>query len=291
MKVLITGGSGHVGGVIQRHLASMGWEMLDVSRSGTTRADISAPDFPERVFATVKQCDAIVHCAASLAKGLTDISISQVNGVGTQQVIGAAGLTGARCLVYISSVPVIGHPEHLPVTEEHPTAPLTAYHASKLFGEHLVRLAQTSALRTISLRITSPIGPGTPPGRIFSEFVRRAGTGEPLILAGRGGRRQNYVDVRDVAEAVAQCIPSGASGVFNIAGAAAVSNLELAQRCIKELKSDSVVSFSGVIDPEENLAWEVSIEKARRSFSYEPAHSLEDSIQALASAHESGHNQ
>jgi UDP-glucose 4-epimerase len=254
--------------------------VIDVSRSGTIRADLSSPDFAERVAGTVKQCDAIVHCAASLAKGLTDLSISQVYCIGTQQVIRIATLTGALRLVYISSVPVVGRPQYLPVDEEHPTVPLTAYHASKLFGEHLVRIAHGPALKTASLRITSPVGPGTPPGRIFSEFVRRARGGERLILAGQGGRRQNYVDVRDVAQSVVQCLQSEASGVFNVAGAAAISNLDLARRCIKVLKSDSEVHFSGVSDPEENLAWEVSIEKARQSFGYEPAHPLEDSIQA-----------
>jgi len=280
MKVLITGGAGHVGGAIHHHLVSRGWEVIDVSRSGTIRADLSSPDFAERVAGRVKQCDAIVHCAASLAKGLTDLSISQVNCLGTQQVIRVATLTGAARLVYISSVPVVGHPQHLPVDEEHPTVPLTAYHASKLFGEHLIRLAHGPALITASLRITSPVGPGTPPGRIFSEFVRRARGGEQLILAGQGGRRQNYVDVRDVAKSVGQCLQSEVSGVFNVAGAAAISNLDLARRCIQALNSNSEVHFSGVSDPEENLAWEVSIEKARQSFGYGPAHSLEDSIMA-----------
>ena len=280
MKIIITGGTGHVGGAIHRHLTSLGWEVIDVSRSGMIRADISSPDFADCVAGTVKQCDAIVHCAASLVKGLTDLSISQVNCIGMQQVIRMATLTGALRLVYISSVPVVGRPQHLPVDEEHATVPLTAYHASKLFGEHLVRIAHGPALKTASLRITSPVGPGTPPGRIFSEFVRRARAGEQLILAGQGGRRQNYVDVRDVAQSVVQCLKSEASGVFNVAGAAAISNLELARRCIKALNSNSAVHFSGASDPEENLAWEVSIEKARQSFGYKPAYSLEDSIRA-----------
>jgi len=289
MNVIVTGGAGHVGGAIRRHLATLGWQTTDISRSGTIRADLTAPDFAQRVAGAVPQCDAIVHCAASMAKDLTDGAISQVNGAGTQAVIRAAALTGARCLVYLSSVPVIGQPHHLPVDEEHPTSPLTAYHASKLFGEHLVRLAAGPALRTATLRLTSPIGPGTLPGRIFSEFVGRARRGDPLILAGRGGRRQNYVDVRDIAQAVAQCLRSEAAGIFNVAGTDAVSNLELARRCILKLGSSSQVSFSGTTDLDEHTSWDVSIEKARRAFGYQPVHSLEDSIQAFA--HESSHPQ
>jgi len=270
-----------------QHLGSLGCETVDVSRSGTVRADLASPDFAERVAAAVEKCDAIVHCAASMAKGLTDLALSHANCAGTQQVIRLASLLGAQRLVYISSVPVIGRPGQLPVTEKHPTSPPTAYHASKLFGEHIVRLAGGAGITTASLRLTSPVGPGTPPGRIFSEFAARARRGETLLLAGRGGRRQNYVDIRDIARAVGQCVNSEASGVFNIAGENSCSNLELAERCIQALASSSLITFSGAADPDESLAWEVSIEKARESFGYRPACSIEDSIHAFDSAHES----
>jgi nucleoside-diphosphate-sugar epimerase len=134
----------------------------------------------------------------------------------------------------------------------------------------------------VSLRISSPVGPETPRGRIFSEFVHKAVHGEPLVLAGTGGRRQNYVDVRDVAAAVAQCVKSDVQGVFNVAGAASVSNLELAESCIRTLSSTSTFSFSGAPDAEENVRWDVSIERARAAFGYVPACSIEDSILAAA---------
>lgn len=290
MKVVLTGGTGHVGSVIRQHLSSLGWETIDVSRSGLIQADLASPDFAERVAAAVETCDAIVHCAASMAKGLTDRAIAQVNAAGTQEVIHLAALTKAESLVYISSVPVIGHPRHLPIDEEHPANPLTAYHASKLFGEHMVRLAASPSLRTASLRLTSPIGPGTPPGRIFSEFASRARRGEPLVLAGQGGRRQNYVDVRDIARAVGQCLQSQAAGIFNVAGTAAVTNLNLARCCIQTLGSASPIVFSGASDQEENTTWEVSIEKARQTFGYQPVHSLEDSIHSFIFSHASGHH-
>ena len=44
-----------------------------------------------------------------------------------------------------------------------------------------------------------------PDKRIFL-FVKQAQAGQPLQFAGQGSRRQNYVDVRDVATAVEQCL-------------------------------------------------------------------------------------
>jgi nucleoside-diphosphate-sugar epimerase len=229
-------------------------------------------------------CDVLVHCAALISKSLTDRAVSLVNAAGTQQVIEAAGLLGARTLIYISSVPIIGKPTHLPVDEDHPVNPPTAYHAAKLYGEHLMGLARTTSLRTVSLRITSPVGRGTPRGRIFSEFVHRASLGEPLMLAGRGERRQNYVDVRDVAAAVFQSANSEADGMFLVAGESSVSNLELAQSCISTLRSTSQIVFSDTPDEEEDVRWDISTRRAHEAFGYTASHGIEDSIAAAASS-------
>ena len=291
MKVLITGGSGHLGGAVRHRLEIDGADVVSVSRTGEVRADLAGPDFAEKTADSVVKCDVIVHCAAAISKSLTDRDISLVNCAGTQEIIRAAGLLGVKRMIYISSLPVIGAPVWLPVDEEHPVNPPTAYHAAKFFGEHLMRLACNSSLSTASLRITSPVGPGTPRGRIFSEFVWKARMGEPLVLAGAGGRRQNYVDVRDVAAAVALCIRSNARGVYNVAGASSVSNLELARACVLTLGSSSAISFSGAPDAEENVAWDVSIAKARAAFGYDPACTLADSISSAAASYESGVHQ
>ena len=288
MKILVTGGGGHVGGAIKARLESDGFEVVSVSRTGNVQADISAPMFAEKMAALLGKCDVIVHCAALTTKSVTDRELSMVNGAGTQEVIRTARLLGATRLIFISSVPVIGLPRQLPIDENHPLNPLTAYHASKLFGEHLIRIASSPSLSTASLRITSPVGPNTPRGRIFSEFVYRARIGEPLVLAGCGLRRQNYVDVRDIAAAVGLCIQVDAEGVFNVAAASSVSNLELASSCIETLRSPSVVTFSGAGDPDENVVWEVSIQHARNALGYNPSCSLTNSITAAARSFESG---
>lgn len=282
MRVLITGGTGLIGSAIRRHLIGLNWQTVTVSRTGEIQAALENSDFVDRVVSSVNRCDVIIHCAASMKKGIHDFELSLVNGLGTQHIIAVAVRTQARHLVYLSSLPVIGRPCQTPVDEQHPTNPLTAYHASKLYGEHLVGLASSASLQTVSFRLSSPVGPGTPPGRIFSEFVMRARRHEPLVLAGHGRRRQDYVDVRDIAAAVAQSVSIGASGVFNIAAGKSVSNLQLANRCVGVLKSRSVISFSGIPDPDEDVDWEISIDKAHRSFGYKPAYDLDDSIQACA---------
>jgi nucleoside-diphosphate-sugar epimerase len=282
VRIAITGVSGFVGGAIAGHLAHLGHQVIGVSRTGSVAADLTALDFADQVAAATPPCEAIVHCGASLEKDYLSQSMLLCNAVGTQSVLRLASLWKCKMLFYMSSVPVIGIPRIVPIDEEHPTAPTTGYHTAKLLGEQLVTLAGSATLRTLSYRLSAPIGPRMPQNRILFTFVRQALRNEAIRIAGQGTRTQNYVDVRDIARAVELGLNTPADGVFNIAGDRSISNLDLANLCIKLTGSHSTISFSGGTDPEEGLRWEISTARARKALGYEPAYSLEDSIPAVA---------
>ncbi len=290
MRIFLTGATGQVGRAIAAFLADHGYQVAGASRHFRqvpglfehVEACLGSEDAIDLIGKALQPCEAIVHTAASLSHDRYDPSISLTNCLGTQQITKLAHIWGAPQLVYISSVPVIGCPLQHPITEDHPTQPSTAYHASKLYGEVLMRLAEGNGCRAASLRLTSPSGPGTPENRILAVFVRRAVTGEPLQVLGRGTRRQNYVDVRDVAVAVEACLTKHASGVYNIAATDSISNYELAQTCIDELCSSASVDFVGKPDPEEGTVWDVSVSKACRDLDYRPQFTIRDSIRAVA---------
>jgi nucleoside-diphosphate-sugar epimerase len=289
MRVLLTGASGYVGNAIATRLCGANIEVFGVSRrpSLTTPPqlqgsfDLTVPGVSAKIARGVPPCDIIVHAAASLEKNIYDTSITLTNCLGTQEILTVASLWKSF-FVYISSVPVIGMPHELPITEDHPVSPQTAYHASKLFGEHLVRLADREGAAGAILRLTSPVGPGMPQTRIFSVFVRQAMARQTIKLTGKGSRRQDYLDARDIAMAVEQCLVKRASGTYNVASGRAISNHELAQTCKSVLGSDSPIEFDGRSDPQEGWVWDVSIARARQSFGFEPRFSLEDSIRDLA---------
>jgi nucleoside-diphosphate-sugar epimerase len=291
MRILVSGSSGHVGGAIAAHLMERGHEVVGLSRrltknnrllSHAVAADIGTPGLAALIADKQGRCDAIVHAAAAIDYDPYAPAISMTNGVGTQQLLALAARWEVSSFVYVSSVPLIGRPLELPITEEHPVAPLSAYHASKLFGEHLCAIARAAGTPTISLRLTAPVGPGMAAGRILPVFVRRALAGEPLELAGEGTRGQDYVDARDVATAVEASLQMQPAGVLNIASGTCTTNHELANRCVEVLGSSSEVRLLGTPDPEEGVRWEVSIQRAEETIDYRPRHSLQDSITAVA---------
>lgn len=290
MRILVTGSSGQVGGAVAARLVAAGHEVVGLGRrltkenralSGAVVVDLGRSGAVEAL-GGVAPCEGIVHAAAALAREPSAFQISLTNCLGTQQVVELARRWEASSLVYISSLPVVGRPSSLPVTEDHRTEPPTVYHASKLYGEHLVAVADRCGVPAVSLRLTAPVGPRTPDGRIMSEFVRRALYGEPLLVAGAGTRGQDYVDVRDVSDAVLACLERRARGLLNVASGLCVTNLDLARRCVAALGSVSEVRLTGSPDPDEGVRWEVSISRAREAIGYAPSRTLEDSIAAVA---------
>ena len=288
MRILVTGASGHVGGAIAAHLLARGYEVIGLSRRraavpGMTEqlnTDLADPGFISAVAGAVPRCDAIVHAAACLNRHSAAVELSRINAVGIQQMLLLAREWEVSGVVYVSSVPVIGLPRVHPVTEEHSCEPLTVYHASKLYGEHLVRLMSGGQKTAVSLRMASPIGPGTPENRIAQVFVNRACRGLPLQVMGAGLRQQNYVDVRDFSRAVEAALTRSVHGVFQIVGTT-VSNLDLAQRCIRLFQSPAAIQFTGELDPEEEIRWDLSGERAANQLEYRPCISLNESLLSM----------
>ncbi|NLW91108.1 MAG: NAD(P)-dependent oxidoreductase [Syntrophomonadaceae bacterium] len=290
MRVLITGHNGNVGSEIARLLSAQGWEVIGLDRSLVNEdnvlgkeigVDISSVSLVDNIAEKIEPCEVIVHTAAMIDYDNHHLSTIMTNCLGTQNILRLAALWKTQTMVYTSSIQVIGTPRTIPITEEHPVEPNTVYHASKLFGEHLCNIAQINGLRTVVLRLTSPVGPRMDRGRIFPVFIKQALAGEPLSIIGKGNRQQNYVDVRDIATAVERFIISDVHGVYNIAGKQAISNLELAQACISLFGSRSNIKYSDVPDREEGLNWDISINKAADMIGYEPIYSLEDSIRYI----------
>lgn len=288
MNILVTGSGGFIGKALFSSLERAGHNVIGLRSSEIEAvhspsnkvqvADIASRESIEVLSQNIIQCDAIIHAAASLDKDLLASAVPIVNCLGTQNVLWLANRWQCSNFIYISGVSVIGRPIFDPITESHPVQPTSAYLASKLFGEHLVHLASKTGMKTASLRVTAPVGPGMPTKRLLTTAVSHAMRNEAIELSGNGTRQQNYVDVRDIAHATALCLEKNISGLYNIAGEQSVSNYDLASLCIDRCNSSSRIEFNGTTDEEDDCKWIVSCEKAERNFGYAPKYSLRDAI-------------
>lgn len=284
LRVLVTGRTGFVGSAIAEGLGARA-DVVGASRSGELPLDLGDPPAAFAALLRAGPFDAVVHAAASLDRDPAAVRTSIVNVAGTHAVLAAAEAWRAP-FVYLSGVTVIGTPRFLPIDEEHPVAPGDPYVASKLAGEHLVRGAARRGLPgAATLRVSAPIGPGMPRGRILGAFVTAATRGAPLEPWGRGTRRQDYVDAADVGAAVSRWLDAGTpAGTFNIASGRAIADLELAHLVTSVLASSSPVRANATKDADNDLHWDVSITRAREAFGYAPTVSLADSIRSIAAS-------
>ena len=287
MKILITGCNGFIG----KNLTDAFKKEHDII--GLGRAEISRADVRKYISCDIadrqrlSECiqkysgsiDIVIHAAAEISDDVE--KLYNTNCLGTQNIADFAKTAGASCFVYISSVPVIGIPQYVPITEKHPVKPATVYHYTKYFGEQIVQGLGACGIRHGCLRIPSPVGYGMPDNKIFSVFVKRCLENQPLQIYGNGMRVQNYLDVRDLTCAVDRFIESDANGVYNIAGNS-ISDMELAELCKEQLRSRSDISLLNNKTDSDSQRWIISPDAAGADFGYKPQISIEDSILSVA---------
>lgn len=290
-KILITGADGFIGTYVTKHLLAQGHDVIALTNSEKLHiqserltfitADIRDEEFIKKVSQAIGGCQTVVHLAADIHVPGDGRTI-QVNCLGTYHVTVLANELKADKLIYMSSVPVIGKPTVVPVTEDHPLQPKTLYHITKLAGEGIVNQVGRPEMSKIILRIPSPVGRGMRHNAFLYRIIEQCHEGQDILLYGAGGRVQNYIDVRDIAEAVRLSVDKEAEGVFLIAGES-VSNLQMAEKCIACTNARVKIVFSGVEDAEESDRWEISVEKAKEVLGYVPRYALKETIEWIYS--------
>lgn len=287
MNILLTGSNGFVGQEIAKSIAGEG-HIIGLGRKAENKcpyvAEYMSEDLSkEGALDSLKgrKLDVIIHAAANLNMAADDAKVITDNCLGTFYLTRLAVEAGCSRFVYISSLPVVGTPkteETGVITEKALPHPETVYHASKLMGEHLVGLLNSQGIQSTSLRIPSPVGVGMSAKTILSVFLQRTRNGETITLRGKGTRRQNYVDVRDIAQAVRKAIQAPKlSECYHIVAQRTVSNVELAKLCIQMSGSQSDIQFEGQ-DSSDGVDWCADGSLAEKELGFVPQYTLEDTI-------------
>jgi nucleoside-diphosphate-sugar epimerase len=168
-RVLITGGTGFIGGALARALIQQGAEVHALARGATPTlccqssimrhtADITVPETLSRVGDDFTH---IIHAAGLLGRsGVPEQTYRTVNVEGTKNVM-AAALRVARNarVLHVSTTGVLG-PTKQAVLENSPHRPSNVYENSKAEAENIVREFAARNLSVVIARPALVYGPG-----------------------------------------------------------------------------------------------------------------------------------
>jgi UDP-glucose 4-epimerase len=221
---------------------------------------------------TIREHDieAFFHLAVQLPKEKDDPSTyTETNDRGTLDALNTARDGCIEYFMYASTMSVYSTPpDYIPVDEDHPVRPATAYGVSKLNGElHCKQFAE--AMDVIVLRYSGVYGRHQPKHHAIPAFVDQALHNRPITIFGDGTQTSDYVYVNDVVEATISAFEKRVTGTFNIGSGEETSVIDLARRIVDLTGSESELSLEGrPADRPFRFVYDIS--ESRHAIGYSP---------------------
>lgn len=210
MKILVTGKGGQLGSELLARLPLLLPEANPIG-VGTADWDLSQPELGNGLLQQI-QPDWVIHCGAYTAvdKAESEPEIARLVNAESTAVIADWCKSQGKKLIYFSTDYVFDGTATEPYQEDHSTAPLGVYGATKRAGERAVLDASADNL---VLRISWVYATR---GKNFLLTMRRLASGEgPIRVVNDQRGRPSYT--RPLADAVLQCIEKEASGLYHLA--------------------------------------------------------------------------
>ncbi|WP_445519664.1 NAD-dependent epimerase/dehydratase family protein [Streptomyces sp. NEAU-174] len=239
-SAVVIGGTGFLGRHICAALTAHGYDVLAVARKPAQPTpgarflplDVAAATVGD-IAEAVGSADLVVNAAGDLGADDEERMTAGHVLLVDRLVRAVSTLRRRPRLLQLGTVHEYGPvPEGTAIAEDHPTAPGSLYARTKLAGSRIV-LDATEAGRVDGcvLRLTNGCGPGAPLhgflGRLAAQ-LRTTSEDAPLTLTVVDDQR-DFVDVRDIAEAVVLAAGTRATGrLINIGSGTATSMRELA---------------------------------------------------------------
>jgi len=240
-RALITGGAGFIGSSLAHALTALGTKVtiLDAmlplyggnmfnlhgieDQVEFVKGDVRDDQLVARV---VSEKDLVYHLAAQVSYiDSKDMPFEDldINGRGHLTMLDAVQKLAPQArFIFSSSRMVYGKIQTVPVSELHPTNPLSLYGIHKLLGEKYgAYYHDTFGLHTVSIRIPNPYGPRQQMKHnkysIVGWFVRQAMSDNTIEVFGDGMQARDYLYIDDIVDAFLHLSVKGKPGeVYNI---------------------------------------------------------------------------
>lgn len=282
MKAFVTGATGFIGSHLVHELCKQNFQVVCLVRNPVQSNNECITCIPfdllhadlaiNQIKSYMVKGDVLFHIAAVLPNVKTEAHHYLTANAVSSSYLAELAAEKEASFVYISSLPIIGKPEQVPIAEDHPLRPGDPYLCSKLCGEMVCEMIRRSRGSKISsLRISSPYGPGMNPETVLPKFIRQTLSSQEIHLFGTGRRTQNFIHVDDIISACLLAANTDQPAVYNIAGPSSISMHDLANLVVRLIpESKSNVSFSNMPDPQDDYRWEIDLTKAKKQLGYSP---------------------
>lgn len=307
-RIVVIGGSGHVGTYLLPALVERGHEVLNVSRgTASPYREHAAWKAIEHVAVDRKAEEAEGRFGARIADLNADIVVDMISFEleGAQQLLEA--LRGKiEHYLFCSSIWVYGHATTVPSVETDPTNAIDDYGVNKAKIERwLLQQARRDGFPATSFRPGHIVGEGWVPINpqananpdVFSQIAR----GDELALPNLGLEMVHHVHADDVAQWIIRAIEQRAASIgeiFNTVSAYALTLRGYAEAMYRWFEQESRLSFAPfdqwklvLTESDAHSSWGhimrsscVSIEKSRQRLGYQPRFSSLESIQQSVKA-------
>jgi UDP-glucuronate decarboxylase len=296
-KILVTGGAGFIGTHLVNDLMAAGHHVMCLDNCFTGREDNLRHHLSSERFQfihhdvvdpiEIEGLDQIYHmaCPASPVHYQYDpIKTLKTSVIGTLNMLDLALKNQARIL-FASTSEVYGDPTVHPQTEEYrgnvnPIGIRACYDEGKRAGETLMfDYHRYHGVDIAVIRIFNTYGPGMrkDDGRVVSNFIIQALTGQPLTLYGDGSQTRSFCYVQDLVNGIVAMMNSSITGPVNLGNPVEFTVKELALK-VKDLvgsHSELVYEPLPLDDPKQR---QPDISKARDLLNWIPQVPLEEGL-------------
>jgi UDP-glucose 4-epimerase len=312
--VLVTGGAGYIGSHTVLALKKAGYQVVildnliyghqdlveTVLQVGLIQGDIGDRPLLDKLFADYN-IQAVLHFAAFayVGESVTNPAKYYRNNVAsTLNLLEAMVAANIKSFVFSSTCATYGHPQQIPIPEDHPQAPINPYGMSKLMVEQILTdFDQAYGLRSVRLRYFNAAG-ADPNGQLGEDHNPETHL-IPLVLMAALGKREtitiygtdyktpdgtcirDYIHVTDLAQAhvlgLEYLFNQGETAVFNLGNGDGFSVREVinAARRVTGRTIPVEEGFRRAGDPAILIG---SADKARKILNWEPRYADLDVI-------------